>query len=173
MRINVGCGRHVLDGFVNVDVERSPKAPRAPEVLASAVAIPLEDGCADEVMAIHLLEHFYWWEVPAVLAEWRRLLKPGGLLVLELPDILKCARNLIKLAAAGADVHQIDSQAMWGLYGDPGTRNPLMCHRWGWHPATLQAELHAAGFTDLVWPPTQWHAAGRAHRDMRVEARRP
>jgi hypothetical protein len=86
-----------------------------------------------------------------------------------MPDILKCARNLLKLAAAGADP---DQMAMWGLYGDPGTSNPLMCHRWGWHPVSLQAELHAAGFTDLVWPPTQWHPAGRAHRDMRVEARR-
>lgn len=172
MRINVGCGRHVLDGWTNVDMEVSPKAARPPEILASAVAIPLPDSCADEVMAIHVLEHFYRWEVAAVLAEWRRLLKPGGQLTLELPDILKCARNLIKLSAAGAGADQIDSQAMWGLYGDPGTRNPLMCHRWGWHPATLQAELQAAGFTDLVWPATKWHPAGRAHRDMRVEARR-
>lgn len=169
MRINVGCGRHVLDGWVNVDMEVSQKAARPPEILASAAAISLPDACADEVMAIHVLEHFYRWEVAGVLAEWHRLLKPGGQLTLELPDILKCARNLIKLAAAGADA---DQMAMWGLYGDPGTANQLMCHRWGWHPATLQAELQAAGFIDMVWPPTQWHPAGRAHRDMRVEARR-
>lgn len=170
MRINLGCGRHVLDGWVNVDVEISPKAPRPPDVLASAAAVPLPDGCADEVMAIHLLEHFYLWEVPAVLSEWRRLLRPGGQLTLELPDILKCARNLLKLTAAGGAAGEIDSAAMFGLYGDPGTRNPLMCHRYGWHPASLQVQLEAAGFTSLVWPPTQWHPVGRAHRDMRVEA---
>lgn len=172
MRINVGCGRHVLDGWVNVDVECSPKAKRPPEILANAAAIPLPDGCADEVMAIHLLEHFYAWEVPAVLAEWRRLLAPGGRLTLELPDILRCARNLLKLAAAGGSASQIDSAAMFGLYGDSGTCNPLMCHRYGWHPATLQVALQSAGFTDLAWPPTQWHPVGREHRDMRVEARK-
>ena len=172
MRLNVGCGRHVLDGWVNVDVEASPKASRQPDIIGPADKIALPDGVADEVMAIHLLEHFYEWEVPNVLAEWRRLLKPGGWLILELPDIVKCCRNLLTLLESGS-VKQQNQMAMWGLYGDPGTRNPFMCHRWGWTPQTLGAALRNAGFHDLRWPQTMWHPAGQKHRDMRVEARKP
>jgi hypothetical protein len=47
-------------------------------------------------MAIHLFEHFYRWECERVLAEWRRLLKPRGRLVLELPDLHKCCLNIVK-----------------------------------------------------------------------------
>lgn len=164
VRLNLGCGRKVLDGWVNVDIAVSDKAPREPEVLSDLRAIPLHDGCADEAMAIHVIEHFYRWEVPAVLAEWLRLLKPGGLLVLECPDVLKCARNLL----AG----DIDSQSYWGLYGDPAHEDPFMCHRWGWTPATLRAELAAAGFRDIRETVPQWHKAGRTRRDMRLEARK-
>lgn len=171
MRINVGCGRHVLDGWTNVDVQRSPKAKRDPEILAQATAIPLPDGCASEVMAIHLFEHFYYWEAPKALAEWHRLLKPGGLLVLEMPDVKKCAKNLLRLIE-GEDIKSLDSLAMHGLYGDPREQDPWMGHRWGWTPKTIKPVLKKAGFGSFTEPPTQWHAIGRTLRDFRIEARK-
>lgn len=171
MRINVGCGRHVMEGWVNCDVVRSPKASRDPEIFAKATEIPLADGCADELMAIHLFEHFYLWEAPKALAEWRRLLKPGGLLVLEMPDLVKCAKNLVRLIDSG-DAKAIDSLAMHGLYGDPHYQDPFMCHRWSWTPKTLKPLLKANGFTDIREAETQWHPIGRKHRDFRMEARK-
>lgn len=171
MRLNVGCGKRILDEYVNIDVVRSPKAPRAPEILAQATEIPLPDGCADELMAIHLLEHLHSWDVPVALAEWRRLLKPGGLLVLEMPDIVKCAKNLVKLIERG-DEKSINSMAMHGFYGEQSTRDPWMCHRYGWAPKTLTPVLQAAGFTKIREAPTQWHPIGKAHRDFRIESRR-
>jgi ubiquinone/menaquinone biosynthesis C-methylase UbiE len=171
MRINVGCGRHILEGWINCDVARSPKASRDPEILAQATAIPLPDACADEVMGIHIFEHFYFWEAPKALAEWHRLLKPGGLLVLEMPDVKKCAKNLISLID-GEDVKSIASLAMHGIYGDPGYQDPFMCHRWGWTPKTLRKLLSASGFAKIKEADTQWHAIGRKLRDFRMEARK-
>ena len=171
MKINLFCGRHVLDGWTNVDVVPSPKAPRPPEILAGALSVPLPDGCADEIMAIHGFEHLYRWEAPQALAEWRRLLKPGGLLVLEMPDVKKCAKNLIRFIET-EDVKSLDSLAMFGLYGDPGYQDPFMCHRWGWTPKTLKPLLKANGFTEIREAETQWHAIGKKHRDFRIEARR-
>lgn len=170
-RIHVGSGRHVLDGWVNVDVQASPKAKRPPDVLGTADSIPLPDGCASEIMAIHLFEHVYLWDVPKVLAEWRRLLQPGGLLVLEMPDVVKCAKNLIRLIE-GSDAKALESQAMHGLYGDAGMRDPYMLHAWGWTPKTLKPVLAAAGFGKFKEAETQWHNTGKRHRDFRIEARR-
>jgi predicted SAM-dependent methyltransferase len=163
MKINVGCGKMILDGWVNCDVQRNPKAPRAPELLCDARSIPLADGCADTVMALHLIEHFYYWEVPAVLAEWRRLLGEGGQLILELPDIEKCARNLLK--------ESTDQMSMWGFYGDPGHKDPFMCHRWGYTPKTLTKVLEANGF-DRIKFTAPLHHGRRDQRDMRVMARK-
>lgn len=171
MRLNVGSGRHVLDGWTNVDVVPSPKASRPPDILANALAIPLPDNCADELMAIHLFEHLARWDAPKALAEWHRLLKPGGLLVLEMPDVKKCAKNLIRLID-GDDIKSVDSLAMHGLYGDPGTEDPWMSHKWGWTPKTLKRLLKVSGFTDMRETETQWHPLGRKLRDFRMEARK-
>lgn len=167
MRLNVGCGRHVLDGWFNVDIQRSPHAKRAPELLSDVRKINLPDACADEVMAIHLWEHFHPWECDALLAEWTRLLKPGGLLVLELPDILKCSRNIVEGLTAGKDV---DQMGMWGLYGDPRSSDPYMAHKWGWTPVTLGKFLKARGYVSIKETVPKWHPAGRFQRDMRIEA---
>jgi len=59
-------------------------ADRADAVVAAGAAVPLPDGCADAVTCFTVLEH-----VPdqrAALAEMRRLLRPGGRLVLSVPN---------------------------------------------------------------------------------------
>jgi len=169
MRLNVMCGRHVLEGWTNCDIQRSPHAKREPEVKADARSIPLPDGCADELMVIHGLEHYYRWEAPAALKEWRRLLKPGGLLVLELPNILKGCQNVLDAEKSG-DERTLTRLGMWALYGDPSHEDPFMVHRWGWSPASLRAVLAELGFVGIKEEPTQWHSIGKQNRDMRIVA---
>jgi len=161
VKINIGCGPMVLDGWTNCDIQVSPKAPRPPEILCDVKSIPLEDECADVVMALHLLEHFYQWEAPAVVQEWRRLLKPGGKLILELPNLEAACRNLLK--------GMKDQMSMWPLYGDPGHKDPYMCPRWGYTPKTVTRFLKQQGFKKIQILKPQTHGR-RANRDMRVEA---
>lgn len=174
LKINACCGRHVLEGWTNVDVVPSTHKKargKVPEILADARSVPLPDGCADEIMCIHGFEHFYPWEASDLLREWLRLLRPGGVLVLEMPDVIKCAENLISgFALPGKDPLQFN---MWGLYGDPGTKDPFMMHKWGWHPASLRQALKQHGFADIADESPQWHAAGSVRRDMRMTARKP
>lgn len=168
MRLNIGCGSRVLDGWTNCDIVRNPNAPRDPEILCDAKAVPLPDECADTVMAIHVFEHFYRWEADGVLEEWKRLLKPGGLLILELPNLVKCCENYLSgLKRGGKDPDQL---ARWGVYGDPRTGDPYMCHPWGYSPAELIGMLKQHGFRNAQEKVTEFHPAGRKHRDMRIEA---
>jgi len=173
MKINFGCGKKVLDGFFNIDAVHNPAAPRAPELLYAAEfdrmgalksQAAVADGAADLLQALHVIEHVYLWEVDALLAEWKRMLKPGGALVLELPNIEAAARNLL----AGMN----DQMCMWPLFGDPGHKDPFMCHRWGYTPNTIVALLEKAGFERIVVLAPKTHGA-RVNRDMRVEAMKP
>lgn len=168
MKINIGCGKRVYDGWVNCDIVRHPDAKRDPELICDGRNIPLDDSVADVVMAIHNFEHYYRWECDEVIQEWKRLLKPGGKLILELPDLLKCCQNVLDgIKKGGKDPDQL---GMWGLYGDPRTKDKYMMHPWGWSPKTLKAFLLEHGFKNIQHLPTQFHRAGRDHRDMRIEA---
>jgi predicted SAM-dependent methyltransferase len=165
LKINAGCGSKMIDGWVNVDAvaNKDRTTGKPTDIVADLRSIPLPDGCADTLAAFHVVEHFYRWEVPDVLAEWRRLLQPNGLLILELPNVELSCRNVLD--------GQIDQLGMWGLYGDPKHKDPFMCHRWGWTPVTLKDELERCGFTGVKQKPPQTHGV-RTNRDMRLEARR-
>lgn len=110
-----------------------------------------------------MLEHVYRWEAHALLSEWRRLLKVGGLLVLELPNLEAACRNVL----AG----MTEQMGMWPLYGDPSWKDPYMCHKWAYSPKTLRPLLEGVGFIHVTPKKPQWHG-GRDNRDMRIEARK-
>jgi predicted SAM-dependent methyltransferase len=153
LRLNLGSGGRVIEGYTNVDLAGEP------DVRADVRDLPFEDETVDEAMAIHVLEHLARWDAPAALAEWFRVLKPGGKLVLELPDLVKCCQNVI--AGMG------ERMGLWGLYGDPSYRVDLMSHRWGWSAEELIVELRAVGFRRVKVREPQFHKKGR---DMRLEA---
>jgi predicted SAM-dependent methyltransferase len=163
VKVNVGCGTKLLDGYVNCDAAPRPGVDH----VCRADALPFGVATADEVMAIHLVEHVYAWEVPALLREWARVLKPGGRLVLELPDIMKAAKNL---AEDRRDGKHPDQMQMWAIYGDDRLQDPLMMHRAGWWFERLRPVVEAAGFTDVVERNTKFHPCGRKIRDFRLEA---
>lgn len=164
MKLNLGAGKMVLDGFINIDIQQNPKAKRPLDIISDVRSIPLNDECADEVHAYHLVEHFARYEANDLIAEWKRLLKPGGILVLELPNLEAACRNLL----AGMN----DQMSMWPIYGDWNHRDPYMLHKHGYTPKTIKALLVECGFTDIRILPPQTHGR-RANRDMRVEARKP
>jgi predicted SAM-dependent methyltransferase len=165
-KLNVGCGPRRIAGYLGVDIKES----LATDIVAPAHKIPLPDASVDKIFACHLWEHFYYWECPKVMTEWRRLLKPSGNLTLELPNVRKCCENLLNnLQMGGKHPHQL---SYWGLYGDPRFKDPYMCHRWGWTPETLTAFLTEYGFVDIKEEPTEYHPAGRDFRDMRLSARK-
>lgn len=167
MKLNIGCGGRRIEGYTGIDAVARPAA----DIVAPAHNIPLPDGCADIIFACHLWEHFYLWECPKVITEWKRLLKPGGKLILELPNLRKCCENLLNgRMVGGKDPNQL---SYWGLFGDPRTNDPFMHHKWGWTPQTLTAFLTDHGFTKIHEEPTQYHPAGKEHRDMRIVSRKP
>jgi len=77
MKLNLGGGNQKIPGFINVDRLNGQEAYPLPAYA---------DGSVDEIRASHILEHFGHREVPEVLKEWVRVLKPGGVLKIAVPD---------------------------------------------------------------------------------------
>ena len=157
-RLNLGCGNHPLEGFINVDLN-----PKWADVVADIRDLSVfGTDSVDEIVASHVIEHFYLWEVQDILIEWKRVLRPGGTLYVECPNIHNCALMLLHGGFT-------DQMHMWGFFGDPSHKEPLMCHKWGYNPDTLAKELLTAGFVN---PGTA--KVSKSHwRDMRLVATKP
>lgn len=86
MRLNLGCESYVLgDGFVNVDLIRHGAIQ--PDLIADAGDLPYPPESVDFIYAGHLLEHIYYDKTREYVAHWHSLLKPGGKLVVVVPDV--------------------------------------------------------------------------------------
>ena len=91
--VDLGCGAGLLaphmtgKGYRHVGVDITASAlVQAREhgvatVRGSVTQVPLQDGCADVVVAGEILEHVT--DLPGAVAEACRLLRPGGLLVID------------------------------------------------------------------------------------------
>jgi SAM-dependent methyltransferase len=166
VKLNIGCGHRRIEGYKGVDLTQREGV----DIVAPAHAVPLPDASVDEVMAVHLVEHLYAWDVPTALAEWFRLLQPRGLLVLEMPDLLKACRNIAQDLQGRKHPDQI---GMWAIYGDDRLRDPLMVHRSGWWFERLRPVVEGVGFERVTERETVFHPVGRALRDFRLEAYKP
>lgn len=169
MRLNLGCGDKILEGYVNVDVAPS-RAGRRPDVLCDLHSLtPFEDRTADEILSVHVVEHFWRWEVVGVLREWVRVLKPGAKMMLECPNLRSACEEFLRNPSAGPG--KDGQRSMWVFYGDPSWRDPLMVHRWGYTPDTLAAVMTEAGLVNIRQEPAQFKL--REPRDMRVVGQKP
>jgi len=78
MKLNLGCGKQKLEGYIGVDV-----CPEAELNHDLRNPLPFEDNSVEEILAIHLIESFYQWEFPPVLKDWYRVLQPNGKITIE------------------------------------------------------------------------------------------
>jgi SAM-dependent methyltransferase len=157
IRLNIGAGDKYMPGFINVDRHGDQ------DVVSDTHPLPFTTDFADEIWAIHVLEHLHRSEAPQSLYEWFRVLKPGGRLILELPSLDKIAQLIV-------DGEKNIRLTLLGLYGDPRDHKPDMLHKWGWSQSELLEALTGVGFERITFPDPIFHIVAR---DMRCEAYKP
>ena len=85
-RINFGSGQFPTPGWINVD--NDPRAPADVRHDLEQMPFPFASAFADEIAAFHVLEHLT--RPFDAMAEFCRILKPGGTLVVRVPH---CSRG--------------------------------------------------------------------------------
>ena len=82
-RLHLGCGSVYFDGWLNIDLD-SPCADLHHNLQQP---LPLPDRSAQYIFNEHFLEHLDLTSGMRLLSECRRLLKPGGVVRIAMPDL--------------------------------------------------------------------------------------
>jgi SAM-dependent methyltransferase len=156
--LHVGCGsiqQWQLKGFDSTDWSeiRFDIDPGAcPDILGTLTdmsAVP--SASVDAVYSAHNLEHVYPHEVPVVLAEFRRVLKDDGFVVLTCPDLVSVAAAVAQgrlleplYEVASGPIAAID--ILYGHRDSLASGKVYMAHRTGFTYETLRDAFTGAEF---------------------------
>ena len=157
IRLNLGCGDLKIDNYINIDLY-NPTADIKADVrnLSS-----FQDGSVDEILAIHVFEHLSPFDAVPTLQEWFRVLKSGGNLFIEVPDILQLCKHFEERDKAGR------YELLNCIYG---TTQLPRGHLFGWYDEILKEHLAIAGFTNIKISTPQFKHWGYS---LRIECNKP
>ena len=139
-KIELGGGPHPLSGYLHVDADWHSSHL---EAIAGAADLPFPDDFAEEIVAIHLLEHVHPTAVAATLAEWRRVLRPGGVLQVHVPDFKALSSKFLQ--ASGDEKWKFMS-AILGMYSGAEVAGPKEVVSLPDHKLLLDWPTLGAGF---------------------------
>lgn len=161
--LHVGCGPKKKDattpGFnsdawteLRFDIDQSVN----PDIVGTMLHMAdIADGTIDAVFSSHNIEHLYPHEVPIALAEFHRVLKGDGFVVITCPDLQSvCAliadNKLTDEAyeAPSGPIAPID--ILYGFRPEMQRGNLYMAHHCGFTEKVLHATVEAAGFPSVA-----------------------
>ena len=113
-------------------------------------SLPYEPNTVDEIRSVQSLEHLDMKEGPRVLRHWHELLRPGGILHVDVPDLEETVRQLL------AQPDEPSKEWYYRLvYGSQ--KNAYAFHKNGFSPARLEWMLREAGFREVRHVPNTIH----------------
>lgn len=146
IKINLGCGKRVQKGFINVDNYIEPLGKGFEFKKADLTKkLPFKDEYADYIIMIDVIEHIPILQVEGVLKEVYRVMKPGSKFVLITTDFTNVAIDWIDMMNRGENLEEYLKVAQV-VYGNQVTEGEF--HRCPFTPKFMNIVMQSAGFTD-------------------------
>ena len=156
---DVGCGyeatfaRRVLPSVeraVLLDVSLDPELKAAPKVEAIEGALPgtlagVDDASVDVALCTSVLEHL--WEPQQTLAEMRRILRPGGVCLVNVPSWR--GKWFLELSAFRLGLSPADEMNDHKTYYDPRDLWPMLVQA-GFRPQDIKVHRHKFGLNTFA-----------------------
>ena len=144
VKLHYGCGARIFPGWINVDAAHTAGVDLQMDL---RTPLPLRSNSTRFIFAEHVLEHMdRRIDLPRVLNEFHRVLKPGGVVRMIVPDLAKYCHAYVR-----GDLEwfrhvipgtPLGSQAMNDVFY-------LHFHRYVHDFESLAGSLRDAGFTQI------------------------
>lgn len=136
IKLNVGCGKALLDDCVNIDLY-----PMDSTVVQGDIrSLPFSEGTVDSILAIDVIEHVPRAETLPTLRHWFALLKPGATVEARCPD----SRKQCALLMDGTWTTENWSKMVFGGQDTVGN-----FHMAGFDQSSLAELFRQAGFVEI------------------------
>jgi len=164
-KLHLCCGDVYLKGYENLDIQGTLVEKASPEAIAGNettlekyfkynfgsprrdvivdgflnLNLPwdgIEDDTIDEIVMVSSIEHFTLQEAEFIMEECKRVLKSGGVLKIDFPDVI---------ASIDRYIDERPDFAMQLIYCNH--KNEYSVHKWGYVPETF-LELLGEGWED-------------------------
>lgn len=134
--LNCGSGQRPFSApFQNIDINSRWK----PDIVADCSSLPMfADNSVDLIVSHQNVEHVGCGESAPMLKEWRRILKPGGSLIISVPHMQALAQAWLN----GKLTTQVYMTAVYGAFMDHEADR----HRWGYDESSLRKFMRSCGF---------------------------
>lgn len=165
IRLNIGSGGIEIPGYLSVDLH-----DRRATIIMDVADLDFDENSVSEILAVHVFEHLNPYKCLDILKSWKKILKPGGRLIMEMPNIEELCRRFVSastgerygiLNAVHGSVNTTDS-------GDPTEISSP--HLFSWWPQSIADLLYNAGFVGIAFGLEQFP---HPESNMHVEAIKP
>ncbi len=166
VNLNLGCGREYRDGWINVDIDNSVRT----DICCDFINLKkhFNNSSVDQIYMIHSISYLNLWESDIFFKDAYDLLKLGGKLELEFPDIEKCAKIIVNRKNSEDYI-----EAVRGIYAfdleQIKQKETYRPYAFGWSGNYMKEILTKIGFTEICILNPETHEK-RIWRDTRIIA---
>jgi ubiquinone/menaquinone biosynthesis C-methylase UbiE len=148
MKLNLGSGnKNRLPDFTNIDIVRGKNI----DIRCDVRRLPMiANDSVEMIYASHVLEYFDPIEVKIVLAEWKRILQPKGILRIAVPDFENiCVAYYEKVSFTHSSMYSMKS-LLGPLYGKMSIgHGKYIYHKTAYDVDSLSELLTECGFGNI------------------------
>lgn len=160
--LNVGCGSagperlpecFQQEDWQQIRLDINPAVQ--PDIIADLTDLSaVQTGSVDAVYSSHNIEHLYLHETTVALQEMHRVIRPGGFLLVTLPDLQQVAK-LIAKGKLSEEIYRspvgpiTPLDMLYGHQASVERGNTYMAHKCGFDKHSLSSALLDVGFHEV------------------------
>lgn len=151
IKLNIGCGTDYKKGWINIDNNSDNNIVKLDLYWDLLKPLPFEDNSVDFIFSEHFFEHFTVDESQKIMKDMLRILRPGGVMRIAMPDLEMVVDHYLNVPVEKDPIVKrfkfdfVKTKAEW-----MNMSFRWWGHKWLYDWEELERRLKQAGYTKII-----------------------